>query len=80
MKKPVGNRKLPQKSKGKLRSSGALQNIQLNNSLQSQLLHSKGLSDLLPRKLSLPNQCLSSSLGNQSKFRNQALVTHQTLN
>lgn len=79
MKKPVGNKKLPQKSKEKLRSRGALRNIQLNHSLQSQLFN-KDLSDLLSNKLSLPSQCLSSSsLGNQNKFRNQAMANQQML-
>lgn len=81
MKKLVGNKKLPQKSKGNLRSRGVLQNIQLNHSLQSQLFNNKDLPDLLSNKLSLPSQrcSSSSSLGDQGKFRNQAMANQQML-
>lgn len=79
MKKPVGNKKLPQKSKGSLRSREALRNIQLNHSLRSQLFNNKDNKDLPSNKRSLPSQCLSSSLGNQSKFRNQAMANQQML-
>lgn len=77
MKKPAGNKKLPQKSKGNLRSRGALRNIQLNHSLQSQLFNNKDLSDLLSNELSLPSQC--QAMANQQMLSKSKRNNHPSL-